>query len=201
MSEFINTTDLLGDDAVCDGIITKTLTEYADDTIKDIGDYSFYNCAKLKKVDLPNAERIGVFSFYGCSGIETVNIPLATEIGNYAFYSNGKMKSVNAPLATSLGKMAFRNCSQLAAIDLPLVVSIDTYVFYSCTALTTVILRSQRMCELLNTNAFGSMPISNGTGYIYVPAALVDSYRAGTNWSAMADQIRAIEDYPDITGG
>lgn len=44
-------------------------------------------------------------------------------------------------------------------------------------------------------------PMKSGTGYIYVPAALVDSYKAATNWSTYADQIRAIEDYPDITGG
>jgi hypothetical protein len=42
---------------------------------------------------------------------------------------------------------------------------------------------------------------TNGTGYIYVPATLVDTYKAGTNWSTHADQIRAIEDYPEITGG
>ena len=201
MSDFINTTDLLGDDAVCDGIITKTLVEYADDTIKSIGDYSFYNCAKLTKINLPAATHIGVFSFYGCSGMETVEIPVAATIGNYGFYSNSKLTYVNAPLATQLGKMVFRNCTKLKTIDLPSVVSIDTYVFYNCTLLDTVILRSPTMCELTNTNAFGSMPISNGTGYIYVPSALVDSYRSGTNWSALANQIRAIEDYPDITGG
>ena len=39
------------------------------------------------------------------------------------------------------------------------------------------------------------------TGYIYVPRALVNSYKAATNWSTFASQIRAIEDYPDITGG
>ena len=57
------------------------------------------------------------------------------------------------------------------------------------------------MATLANTNAFTNTPIKSGAGYIYVPAALVDSYKAATNWSVYADQIRAIEDYPDITGG
>ena len=43
--------------------------------------------------------------------------------------------------------------------------------------------------------------IASGTGYVYVPSALVNSYKSATNWSTYADQIRAIEDYPDITGG
>lgn len=43
--------------------------------------------------------------------------------------------------------------------------------------------------------------IENGTGYVYVPSALVDSYKITAPWSSMASKIRAIEDYPDITGG
>jgi hypothetical protein len=43
--------------------------------------------------------------------------------------------------------------------------------------------------------------VANGTGYIYVPAALIEDYKAATNWSLYADQFRAIEDYPEITGG
>lgn len=35
----------------------------------------------------------------------------------------------------------------------------------------------------------------SGTGYIYVPRALVDTYKAATNWSTIADQFRALEDY------
>ena len=35
----------------------------------------------------------------------------------------------------------------------------------------------------------------------YVPTSLVDTYKSATNWSTYAEQIRAIEDYPEITGG
>ena len=201
MSDFINTTDILGDDAVCDGIINKTLSEYADNRITFIGEYSFYNCPNIAKIDLPNVTSVGVFSFYGCSSARTINLPLAVDIGNYAFYNDYDVESINIPVATSIGKSAVRNCSSLTRIDLPKVTIIDTYAFYNCSALTTVILRSSTICELTSTNVFGNMPISNGTGFIYVPARLVDSYVSGTNWSVLADQIRAIEDYPDITGG
>ena len=53
----------------------------------------------------------------------------------------------------------------------------------------------------VNFYAVSYTKISSGSGYIYVPAALVDSYKAAGNWQYYADQIRAIEDYPEITGG
>jgi hypothetical protein len=65
----------------------------------------------------------------------------------------------------------------------------------------TLIIRSPNVATLENTNVFNSTPIKSGTGYIYVPRSRVDSYKAASNWSTYAAQIRAIEDYPDITGG
>jgi hypothetical protein len=56
------------------------------------------------------------------------------------------------------------------------------------------------MATLYNNEVFTSTPIADGTGYIYVPAALVDTYKADSNWSVYENQIRAIEDYPDICG-
>lgn len=201
MSDFINTTDALGDDAVCDGIITKTLTEYAESHITTIGDYAFYNCNKLAKLDLPNATSIGVFAFYGCSTMKTINLPVVTLIDNYAFYNGYALESVNTPLVTEIGKSAFRYCTKLASIDLPSAILIDSYAFYNCTSLTAVVLRSETMCELTDTNAFANTPIADGTGYIYVPKTLVEAYQNGTNWSLHFSQFRAIEDYPDIIGG
>lgn len=74
-------------------------------------------------------------------------------------------------------------------------------MFYECQVLETVIIRTSEICVLDSYMAFTGTPIESGTGYIYVPSALVDSYKAATNWTTYADQIRAIEDYPDICGG
>jgi hypothetical protein len=54
---------------------------------------------------------------------------------------------------------------------------------------------------LADVDALNDSSVASGSGYIYVPAALVDSYKAATNWSTYAEQIRAIEDYPEICGG
>jgi hypothetical protein len=56
-------------------------------------------------------------------------------------------------------------------------------------------MRRTSVPSLSSTNAFAGTPIESGTGYIYVPAALIDSYKTETNWSAFAAQYRALEDY------
>ena len=96
---------------------------------------------------------------------------------------------------TSVGGYAFYGCSNLTTVDLPLVTSVGSYAFYNCKALTTVILRYETRCTLSDVKAFNSTPIKSGTGYIYVPSALVDSYKADSKWSTYANQFRALEDY------
>ena len=96
---------------------------------------------------------------------------------------------------------SFMRCSNLAKIDFDVLEEMQDADFYQCSALTAVIIRSPAVCTMSDSDAFKSTPIESGTGYVYVPAALVDSYKAATNWSVYADQIRAIEDYPDICGG
>lgn len=122
-------------------------------------------------------------------------------IGEGAFLNCYALTSVSFPVATSIGSSAFWNCSALTTIDFPAATSIGDNAFASCSALTTLILRSEIMATLNAKNAFNNTPIKTRTGYIYVPAILVDTYKTDTNWSTYANQIRAIEDYPEITGG
>ena len=157
MSDFVNTVDSIGDEALTSSIIDRSITEILDNYATSIGIYAFYNCTALTTADFQAVKSIGNYAFSSCAKLTTVNFPVATSIGDSAF--NG------------------------------------------CTALTTLILRSGTMATLSSTNAFNNTPIASGTGYIYVPAALVDSYKAANKWSTYANQFRAIEDYPEICGG
>ena len=104
--------------------------------------------------------------------------------------------------ATTLGNSAFAQCTDLTYAEfLSEGVYIKTSVFSLCSGIEAIIFRSSVLCGLGATNAFTKSSIADGTGYVYVPSALVDEYKAATNWAMYADQIRAIEDYPDITGG
>lgn len=102
---------------------------------------------------------------------------------------------------TKVATYKFYSCASLTHIDLPVATEIGTYAFGAMSAtynvLETLILRSPTLVNLANTNAF----YTKTNVYIYVPSALIDTYKAATNWSTYAERFRAIEDYPDVTGG
>lgn len=175
MSEFINTIDALGDDVVIDSIIVGDITEFKDNAVTNVGQYVFKGCTELTDVDVPNALSLDKYAFQGCRSLKTLHAPNVTFIDNYAFSEDSALRTVDLPVVTSIGASAFNLCSSLS----------------------TLILRNTNMvCALSNVNAIGnSTPIASGTGYIYVPSALVDSYKADSKWSTFANQFRKLEEW------
>lgn len=173
----------------------------------------FYDCSKLKSLHLPSVESIGEWAFYSCNLLASINLPELVEISSRAFQECWVLEDVNVPKLKTIGTSALSFTPKLQRLDLPSCTSIGASAFHKDFSLTTVILRSGNVCTLSATNVFQECYHYHGTknatynpnglkdGYIYVPAALVDEYKAATNWSTFADQIRAIEDYPEITGG
>ena len=185
-----------------------------------IGDYAFQTCTALTSIEFPSVATVGQYAFDACSALISANMSSATSVGNYAFRSCSKLTSIEFPSATTIGNNAFQACkaltsatfpvvtsiganafsacSNLERIDLPVVTSISSYVFQS-TKLATLILRSETMCTL-GSGAFTSTPIASGTGYIYVPSALLSTYQSNSGWSAYSNQLRAIEDWAETCG-
>lgn len=137
----------------------------------------------------------------GATNLVTVNLPKVTSLGSYAFYGCSKLVTAKLPILSSVSTQAFYSCTKLQHADCGNLGSLTAQTFNACSALTELILRKTgSICTLSNANAISSTPIGKGTGYVYVPAELVDTYKAATNWSTFANQFRAIEDYPDICG-
>lgn len=128
----------------------------------------------------------------------TVSLPNVTSMGTYAFHNCTSLINIHLPKLAVLGGYDFQNCRKVQKFDLPSVTSVGVASFYGCSGMTALVLRANQVCELKNTSAFTNSSIAAGTAYIYVPAALVDQYKA-SNWTTYAAQIRAIEDYPEIT--
>ena len=115
-----------------------------------------------------------------------------------------RLTSVNFPVCSYIGNNAFRSCSSLTSADFGNNLSISECSIYpsaftACSTLTNLTLRYSFVATLSNINAFNSTPMSLSTltgsfGSIYVPASLVDSYKAATNWATYADRITAIVD-------
>lgn len=184
-----------------DALITRSATAYTNARVTSVGNCAFYSNTTITSVSFPNATTIGNEAFRGCTKLATLNFPAAKTIGQHSFRGNPTMTEAVFPAVTSLGGYAFRENTALKKVDFGRSPTIPTYAFYGCAALTTLVLRGASIASLGSTNAFTNSSIAAGTGYIYVPSALVDTYKAATNWSTYADQIRAIEDYPAITGG
>lgn len=189
-----------GGDASLDALIANTITSVTSQAAS-VRDRAFNSCTSVVSISLPAAKTVGKWAFMQCSKLATINLPEATTLGASAFSSCPALTSVTIPKATSLPSQCLYNCTALQKIDLPAVTSISDSVFMMDSKLTAVILRSATLVTLSNKSAFSSSGISAGTGYIYVPSSLVASYKTATNWATYAAQIRAIEDYPDITGG
>lgn len=208
----------VADHTVEDAIITRTITEYSNDRITSLGFYAFARCYNLTKVDLPNlkesgsnsifqdckslvsvniplAEKLGTSAFDGCTSLTTINLPSVTNLGVGVFNGCTSLATINLPVVTYVGN-TFPNCTSLTMLDFPLLRIIQHTSFKGCTSLSYLILRkADLVCSLANVNAFTNTPIESGTGYIYVPSALIDTYKTATNWVTFADQFRALEDY------
>lgn len=216
MADFVNTIDVLGDGAVFDSIIDRTITEFKDDKVQSIGYGAFHGCKSLVTIDLPNATTDKGLAFANCAALAEVNLPLLANVGEQMFRGCKSLKTISLPsLKGGTGYLAFDGCSLLESISIPLATEVGVYSIQGCAALKeidlpsvkkicsgglhcnnleTVALRYNGVCTLENTNAFGTK-IQNGEGYIYVPSALYDSYRSAANWSTFANQFRKLEEW------
>lgn len=188
-----------GDTSIEDSIVTRKITSYVNDRVTSIGNQAFMNAASLKSISFPNAKSAGLSSFNACTSLTDVDLPLLESITTQTFYGCNALERLNLPKLKTASTQSMRNCKNLAVVDLEVCTSISALCFDSCPALECLIIRTPSLCKLAATSALTNTPIASGTGYVYVPASLVDSYKSASNWSAYAAQIRAIEDYPEIT--
>lgn len=196
-------------------ILQRSITRLVDEKTTSIGEHALYSCNQLRTAIFPNVLNVGIGALQGCSALTTAEFPKATNINIYAFYGCGfetvnfplvksiaerafsecqNLTTVNFPSAEYVGHYAFSNDTKLATVDFEKVTYIGDYVFTYCGALKTFIMRTPTVCTLFTRAAFTGTPIASGTGYIYVPDALVDNYKTATNWSVYASQIKPISE-------
>jgi hypothetical protein len=160
-----------------------------------VRDYAFYNSANLKTAHFPGATSIGVNAFIGCKKLTKVYFPAATTIGANAFMSCEVLAEADFPLVTTINNAAFAYCYSLSTLNVSSLTRVETRAFWGCSRLASVILRGQTMCTISNSDAFGGTPIASGSGYVYVPDNLVDSYKTAQNWSTYANQIKPLSEF------
>lgn len=188
---------------------------------KSIEKYVFAGCNNVKEVNAPLVTTITANAFQNvCDMLEVANFPNCTTInGSSAFEGKTKLTAADFRSLKTVTDYTFRNCTALESVNIDAAQIVNQYAFYGCTSLKQIripyhavtqirpyafgncsnlvaLVFSHYLCANLNdVSALSGTPIASGTGYIYVPAALVDTYKAATNWSTYADQFRALEDY------
>ena len=187
--------------------ITNTLVSYENNDIREIAINAFNSCTSLVSIKCANVKSIKSNAFVNATSLETAEFPSLTYIEYAAFRNCSKLKELifKNPIKYPAGGWTeiFNGCSAIKKIDFK---SIDTFgnnysPFGGTKSLEALIIRNtDAICNLPQNNAFGGSAIASGTGYIYVPAALIEEYKVATNWVTFAEQFRAIEDYPEICG-
>lgn len=167
--------------------------------------FMFGNCSAL--ITIPQLNTSGVLDtcsmFSGCSKLTTIPELDTSKVKDISsmFLNCSKLVDIpqlNTREATRVSNM-FYKCSLLETIDITYYnissTSYSSNFVRDCSALKSLVIREFGANYVLNSNAFTNSGIANGTGYIYVPRAMVSTLQSATNWSTYASQIRALEDY------
>ena len=178
---------------------------YKNESVTSIGDYAFYYCEKLTRVEFTEAISIGDYAFYNCSFLTAINFPKATTIGESAFENCIRLSKIRLPLVTEISGNAFKNCTSLTTAIFDANVTIgnadNNYdIFDGCNNMSNLILYSNTLCPMIG-NSLVDTKIASGDGFIYVPSALIDNYKIADGWSNYASNFKTIEDNIDIIGG
>lgn len=209
-----------GDTSGEDGLVTGTVTSYTNNRVTFVVSYAFYQYSSLTAVNFPACQTVGSYAFYRCSRLTTVSFPACKSILQDAFNYCSSLTTVSFPACQTVGSTALRNCYSLTAVSFPACQTVYTRAFCECTNLTTasfpvcqtiglcaftscynlksLYLTGSSVCKLSDSEAFLSTPIcgyskSAGTyGSIYVPASLLASYKAATNWTYFSSRFVGI---------
>lgn len=171
--------------------------------VKTIGNYAFRYCYGLTgDIVLPTTcTSIGQYSFANCDGIETFRADGAiSTLGTYTF--NGAsghimalrechMPHLGTGIALNLNwgsTTAANACQNLEVCDIGSAKSIAANTFANCYKLQTLIMRRTSVTTCANVSAFLNTPLrgrNSLTAQIYVPSALIDTYKAASVWKTI----------------
>lgn len=123
-------------------------------------------------------------------------MPASLKVIDYMAFVSSSITSIILENVESIGSGAFQRCRALTNVVLgDSLTKLGKSVFMDCSDLETVTINSNIVVPFeINTNYSNSgiFESCNKLTAIYVPADLVDAYKADANWSMYADKIQAI---------
>lgn len=131
-------------------------------------------------------------------GVASFTIPDGVmRIASSAFSGDTVLADIVFPATLEkVGTSAFEDCTALTKAVLPeSCTELGDSAFNSCTALAALVLPKSDAIVTIGSSCLSDTAISSGTGYIYVPSALFETYKADSGWSDYANQFKSIEEY------
>lgn len=192
--------------------IVNDLNETTFPSVTSLGTGVFNSCMRLKKISFPKLTIVKTGALGWAYLSHTFDLPNVVTVEDGGF-ERSEFPYIVLPSAITIGANAFLRNVALKWVDFPVATSIGATAFSLCASMTACILRSETMCVAgssdLFTQAFHMIGAYHKTynpntlhdGRVYVPAALIEQYRADPVWSAMGVIFETIEDHPEITGG
>lgn len=145
---------------------------------------------EVKKVECGHGTSLVGATFGGMSSLSDIIIPEGvTSIGDSMCSSLYSLIRVDIPEGvTSIGRSAFTSCSSLPSVSMPKsVTSIGDMAFTNCVGVSYYDFTKHTTVPALS-GTYSFMNIASDCE-IRVPAALVDEWKAATNWSSVASKI------------
>lgn len=89
--------------------------------------------------------------------------------------------------ANIIGDYAFYKCTNLTVCELTNATVIRSNAFNECGKLSKLVIRTASVCALSYTNVIANTPFAykRSGGTLYVPSALIDSYKAHGTWKVI----------------
>jgi len=108
---FVNTIDEYGDQETFIALTERTIEEFKDDQITEVGQYAFRSCNQLTTVYLPSVTKVSHYAFRGCENLTDVDLPLATDVRTYAFSDCISLEQFPVPSVSNyIAAYSFNNC-------------------------------------------------------------------------------------------
>lgn len=143
------------------------------DSVKEIGNQSFYNCTALRDINLENVSQIRWESFLGCVHLKEITLSSGIRyLGRRSFSGCKRLNCVKFEKSTMLKGIeagVFQNCESIEKISLPKgLTEIGNKAFYKCTSLKDIELPEG--IRIIGNEAFYQTAIQE----IKLPSTLVE---------------------------
>lgn len=165
-----------------------------------------FNPIKVKAMNgmCQDCKALKIFPSWNMSSVTDMSYML------FGCISLEEVSRISTPKVTTMSS-SFRGCYKLKIVDISRYnISSTTNsnsMCNSCYSLKAFVIRSFGSNYVLNSNSFSDCYHLLGTvnstynpdglqdGYIYVPRDMIETLSGATNWSTIATQLRALEDY------